>query len=567
MNHRLLLAATALLPLVPVPGSAQTVLVHVLQAETSIPVVGALAHLVGGEQRAVRQSLTNERGQALFVGIPEGSYQVRVEMIGMATVETEFFEVSEGASVTRVLRPESRAIELEGLDVALASDRCTVRPADGALVFQIWDEARKALAVVSLTDERARFRYETLKYERQIDRETGVVLEEERSRREGFMETPYESRPAEDLAEHGFVRKDGTRDLYLAPDASVLLSDTFLDTHCFHLADPAHDQPGLVGLGFRPTGEDRSVPDIAGTLWVDRETAELQWLEYTYAYLEPERTSPEVGGRVDFERMPDGTWIVREWWIRMPIMAVQQDFQGRPLRFIARYQQTGGLVVDVREAGGRSLGRHARTGGVEGVVRDSLGAPLQGVGVGIVGSNQRLFTDAEGTFGITGLPEGRYQVRIVERGIEEAGYELEPVTRDVVPGEMAYLEYHVPSMADMLFDECRDVARDEETVVLAGTVVDQSGTPVPEATVRVQWHIYDFSGVPQNRRARDLRQIPQSLETTTSPRGSYTFCAVPAKARLSLGASMPGGQSEEIEFVIPEHEIGAVRTLWLSPSR
>lgn len=365
---RALLTAAALIPAVPAAGSAQTVLVHVLKAETSIPVVGALAHLVRGDQSVVRQSLTNGRGQALFVGIPEASYQVRVEMIGMTTVETESFEASEGASVTRVIRVESRAIELEGLDVALASDRCTVRPADGALVFQIWDEARKALAVASLTDERGRFRYETVKYERQIDRETGVVLEEERSRRGGFMKTQYESRPAEDLAEHGFVRKEGTRNLYLAPDASVLLSDTFLDTHCFHLADPAQAPPGLVGLGFRPTGEYRSVPDIAGVLWIDRETAELRWLQYTYVYLEPERTSPEVGGRVDFERMPDGTWIVREWWIRMPIMAVQPDFRGRPLRFIVRYQQTGGLVVDIREAGGRSLGRHARTGGVEGVV-------------------------------------------------------------------------------------------------------------------------------------------------------------------------------------------------------
>ncbi|MEX0843469.1 MAG: carboxypeptidase regulatory-like domain-containing protein [Gemmatimonadota bacterium] len=529
--------------------------------------IGALTHLVDDDHLAVRQSLTNERGQSLFVGIPEGSYHVRVEMIGMATIETEFFQISDGTSVTRVIRAAPRAIELEGLEVALASDRCTVRPSDGALVFQIWDEARKALAVISLTDERGRYRYETVRYEREIDRETSVVFKEERSRRGGFMETPYESRPAEDLTENGFVRKEGTRDLYLAPDASVLLSDTFLDTHCFHLADPSHAPPGLVGLGFRPTGENRSVPDIAGILWIDRETAELQWLEYTYAYLEPERTSPEVGGRVDFERMPDGTWIVREWWIRMPIMAVQPDFQGQPRRFIARYQQTGGLVVDIREAGGRSLGQHARTGGVEGVVLDSLGAPLQGVRVGIVGSSQQVFTTANGGFAIPGLPEGRYQVRFVAPAIEAAGYELEPVRRDVVPGEMAYLEYHVPSMTDMLFDECRDVARDEDVVVLAGTVVDRFGTPVPEATVRVQWHVYDFSGVRNNRRGTDLRQIPRVLEATTGPRGSYTFCTVPAKARLFLRAWVPGAQSEEIEFVILEHEIGAVRTLELSPSR
>ena len=96
---------------------------------------------------------------------------------------------------------------------------------------------------------------------------------------------------------------------------------------------------GLIGLGFSPTGEDKSVPDIAGTMWIDLQTAELQWLEYTYQYLDPDQTSSQVGGRVDFERMPDGTWIVPEWWIRVPVMAVQFDSQGRSRQFVIVYCQ------------------------------------------------------------------------------------------------------------------------------------------------------------------------------------------------------------------------------------
>ena len=89
------------------------------------------------------------------------------------------------------------------------------------------------------------------------------------------MTTPFESRPAEDLIENGFVQRDGRDFLYYAPDASVLLSDAFLDTHCFKMV-ASRNEEGLVGLGFEPTGDEKSVPDIQGTMWLHPETAELQ---------------------------------------------------------------------------------------------------------------------------------------------------------------------------------------------------------------------------------------------------------------------------------------------------
>ena len=76
-------------------------------------------------------------------------------------------------------------------------------------------------------------------------------------------------------------------------------------------------------------------------------------LEHLNEFLDPDIMSRNVGGRVDFQRMPAGTWIVPEWWIRMPIMARQTDFEGRQRPYIASYHQTGGMVLEVREAGGR----------------------------------------------------------------------------------------------------------------------------------------------------------------------------------------------------------------------
>lgn len=565
---RLLAGLLTLVLLTPASSSAQTVLLRVVDGETSGPLVGALAYLDDAQGEMVKNTLTDERGRALFVGIPAGSYRVRVEMIGMATVETDLLEVPEGTTVTRELRMDASAIELEGLEVELEADRCTVRPGDeGAFLARVWDEAQKALAAASLTDERGSYRYETIRYDRQIDRETGVVVEEERKRREGYMDTPFESHPAEDLVRNGFVQEDGRGYLYMAPDASVLLSDAFLDTHCFRVADAGREGDGLIGLGFEPTGENKTVPDIAGTMWLDPETAELQWLEYTYQFLEPERMSDMVGGRVDFQRMPDGTWIVPEWWIRMPVMGTQTDFQGRQRAYISGYHQTGGLVTSVREAGGRSLGQRAQTGGVEGMVMDSLGVPLRGVRVGIIGSSQEVYTDAEGEFSITGLTEGRYQVRFVDPQLEELGYIPPPVEQDVIRGELSRMEYHMPSRGDILFEACRDTEKPANTVALVGTVVDELGRPVAGATVRVGWVSYDFSGNRENTSARDLRQSTDGFQLTTGPTGAYSLCGVPTGETIELSASTSERATEVHEFTIPGHEAGAMRILKLERSR
>ena len=574
---RPMMGAVVLALLLSASTSAQTVLVRVVHGETAGPVVGALAYLDDSQGQTVKNTLTDERGRALFVGIPAGSYRVRVEMIGMGTTETQVFDISDGATFTEEVRMESSAIQLEGIEVELEADRCTVRPgAEGALVARIWDEARKALSAASLTDERGRYRYETIKYDRKIDRQTGVVLDEERTRREGYMDTPFESHPAEDLVENGFVQRDGQGFLYMAPDADVLLSDAFLDTHCVRVAE--RRDGGLVGLGFEPTGENKTVPDILGTMWIDAETAELRWLEFTYEFLQQEMMSDQVGGRVDFQRMPDGTWIVPEWWIRMPIMGTQTDFQGRPRPYIAEYHQTGGLVAEVSEAGGRILGQRAETGGFEGVVRDSLGAPMGGVRVGVVGSTQEVYSNAQGEFSITGLTDGRYQVRFIDPALEDAGFIPPPVPQDVIRGELAQMEYHMPSKGDVLFEACRGEERPDGTAVLAGTVVDALGRPVSDATVRVSWVGYDMVGgggltssdarnMAGGSNVQNLRETTNGFEFTTGSAGTYSFCGLPAGARIQVQALAGDRQSDEFEVVIPDHEVGAMRVLELTNRR
>ena len=138
---RALAVATLLLPS---SASAQTVLVRVLGADASEPLFGALAYLVDEAGETVRTALTDERGRALFAEVEVAIYRVRAEMIGMATTETELFEVSAGTTVQQALRLESRAIMLEGIEVSAEGGRCRARPeGTGLLVSDVWDEARE----------------------------------------------------------------------------------------------------------------------------------------------------------------------------------------------------------------------------------------------------------------------------------------------------------------------------------------------------------------------------------------------------------------------------------------
>lgn len=538
-------------------AQAQTVLVQVLSADTSEPLTGAIARLVLPTGEVHTSRLTDRNGRALFTGLDAGRYAVRAEMIGHATGESDDFGVVSGASVPLVLRLEARAILLEGVQVTAEAGPCETRPSEeGRLLADVWGEVRKALSAAAVTDQQGLYRYSISMYEQDLDADRALLREEE-SRRAGYMRTPFESRPVEDLTTNGFVRMDVAEWTYYAPDAGVLLSDGFLDTHCFRLVGGSAEASGLVGLAFEPTGENDDVSDISGTLWLDRESVELRWLDYVYENLGSDVRSGDATGRVEFQRMPEGTWIVPEWWIRMPVVEVRVGGNDRRRR-ITGFRQTGGRVLEILEAGGRELGRGIVTGAVEGIVVDSMGLPMPGVEVGYVGSNQAVFTNSEGRFNMVGLAEGTYRIRFVASELEALGFVPPPVVREVAGGVSSYLEFHMPSLEDMIADRCRAEAV-TGTSVLAGVVRWQDNDRVVTgAVVRVRWSQFEATGATAGLVGREAFTI---LETTTDGDGLYQFCGIPRREELSVWSVLDGVESPEQTFALAGQEGGRVHVI------
>jgi hypothetical protein len=411
----------------------QSVSVRVLDQQTAEPVAGALVQLIG-ESGLVGQKITDVLGRALLPPTGAGPYRIRVQMIGMASVETEAFAMEAGGSLHRDVSLEMQPLGLEGLAIEVG-ERCRVRP-QATLTARVWGEARKALAITALTDDQRLYRYETMLYEHDLDRNAEVVLEERRSRREASMRTPFRSRPGRELMENGFVEPSGGVHLYFAPDADVLLSDAFLDSHCFRLrpGEDGRETAGLMGVAFEPLRLRGRTVDISGTLWLDPTSSELRWLEYRYENLDPEIRSNELGGRVEFRRMPEGGWIVPRWWIRMPLVAVQRTGPTGRRRYVGGIREAGGLVLDV-EAAGRAVVRIG-TGGIQGIVTDSVGRGAGGARVEVVGTGREVSTDSAGHYRLSGLVDGIYRVRVDHPALRPFGYGPEPLTRAVAGGEV-----------------------------------------------------------------------------------------------------------------------------------
>ena len=170
-----------------------------------------------------------------------------------------------------------------------------------------------------------------------------AVLEEVRF----YGRHPFRAIPTRDLVLGGFVQEPEGQVAYYAPDADVLLSDAFVRRHCFRLVRGQGESAGLLGLSFEALPQSR-LPDIEGVMWLDPADAELRWLDYTYVNLASSIDQEGLGGMVEFASLPSGAWIIRSWWIRVPVVEWIPAQRQRPGRYrLTGINEGGGQVVSV----------------------------------------------------------------------------------------------------------------------------------------------------------------------------------------------------------------------------
>lgn len=345
------------------PGllGAQAMRTTLLGAGTHQPVAGAFVILKDTAGREVVRTLTDETGR-VRLDAPPGVYRVFVLRIGMARWNGEPFTLGAGDTIRTPIEAPEHPVLLSEIAVR-GERRCRVRPEDGSAAAQLWEEARTALEATDWTITHPVYRFQTRRYVRTFGPSGNRLTEDQQYPGPGYSAWPFRSLPAESLAARGFAQPDAEGvTTYYGPDLPVFLSGVFLAQHCYRVEQPKGDSAdSRIGLGFEPVERGRLV-DVAGVLWLDRRSSELRELLFHYTNLGG-WAGRGAQGRVVFERLPNGAWVIRRWSIRMPIPRVV----ARPMNMpgvvaatgtsdtvgIAGYREEGGLVTEVRTATGQ----------------------------------------------------------------------------------------------------------------------------------------------------------------------------------------------------------------------
>lgn len=531
--------AAAALAVASLPAPAQVVRGRVAEEGGGMAVAAAMMSLVDPSGAPAARTLTRRSGFFELAAPGPGRYRLRADRIGYATTFSDDFTLAAGDTLAMDLDVTVEAIELAGI-TAEADRNCRMRPEEGLAVSKVWDEARKALAAAAWTQERGIYRYEMQRVRMELDVTGRRVLSEKREYDDEYRRAPFVSLPAEELVDKGFASLSAEKSVYMAPDAGVLLSDAFLDTHCLRLA--GRHESGWLGVGFEP-GPGRRLPDIAGTLWLDAETARLQRLEFGYRNLNLPSgfADADPGGSVDFREMPNGTWIVESWRIRMPKPTERTDPLGRRVPALGGITVQGGDVLRVHGTEDELVAEASEEGGrIAGIVFDSLRRGLPGALVFVAGANYAVTTDRHGRFEIKHLLPGLYSVNFSVPYFERLAYRPEPLELDVRPdaGTPAQANFSAPSLERIADAVCLEAGRSARDAgrrpqdfqgVLAGQVTDAEGRAVPDAAVVVAASAWE-----------QLRERRTATFVRTNAAGRYVACRLPQEASLELRALPPG---------------------------
>jgi Carboxypeptidase regulatory-like domain len=326
------------------PVVAQSVRGTVVEELSQRPVIGGLVQLLDSS-RVGASAVTDDQGRFLLAVVPRGRYRVRVLRIGFRPWGSDsLFTVADGERQV-VLTVPVVPVLLDDIAVE-GSSACRATPEADRRVALLWDQARTSLGL--LGGGRRDLDYHVTISRRRLDA-AGRVHNYEVLPGVGQGAWPVTSQPAESLALLGFVQPQDTLDgpVYFGPDVAVFFSDAFLKTHCFRLVAPGATERWLLGVGFAPV-RGRAVPDIEGTLWLDRRSGHLHRLEYQY-----------------------GAPIITGWKLKAPVArrlpwrrtgdATGRRFFGEAEVMLGGYREEEAVVTEVRSTDGTVVWKRTAT--------------------------------------------------------------------------------------------------------------------------------------------------------------------------------------------------------------
>ncbi len=350
--RRLLIAAVAV-------GVTTSFCTAALAAQNSRMVSGRVVDSVGKAVPGVLVATHNTRGEldAQTLTGADGVFAMRlardvsVDVYALVTG----YEPSESVPLAAGSTDVQITLITSTLRVRVTGERSRQKAICGAPrdttsdVTRLWQEARKALASTGLMYGKDEVSARVSFFDRHTSPQGKTILSEQL--RDGTVSArrPFQSLPADSVARVGYVIETADDVSYYAPDADVLLSSQFAESHCFAIAPPNSANVAWIGLAFKPKIERLGVYEIAGTMWFDQTTLALQQIVFRYTNAPVTFASAGVGGELAFAHLSNGAWLISRWEIRMPQGQIQSNIALQHSQVRTQRQVT---VESLRVAGG-----------------------------------------------------------------------------------------------------------------------------------------------------------------------------------------------------------------------
>lgn len=444
---------------------------------------GAVVSVLDSARHTVARAISNESGK-YSVDLPAAAFQLRIVRLGFRPRE---LPLAGGG------RPVQMDVRMTRVPLLLASrvvsdDRMCSTDVDRTGALSLWEQARAGLLAAVVAREAHPATATIMIYRRLVDDASGRVVHQTSDTITGHTKRPFQAADEPSLlAAFGYLDADSNgENVFRAPDADVLLDDTFAATHCFTVKAGDSTHAGLVGLGFEPTRERTRLVDVTGTLWLEGSAPALHSLDFTYTDPDDALKRVSAGGTLAFQSMPNGVTFIKDWVLSLPVIdsssragTIREYRVGvfGQRRLPLQTSEAGGLVLRATWPDGSmwktSLGPFSGA-----VVEQQSTTAMPDIRVMFEATPDTLVSDSAGHVRLFPMLPGRYRAVAVDTSL--AAYIDARVTQqDVVQrAGGTSVVFELPSLTDLVKTICEGLKVPLASATLLGRIRDGQQHPI-----------------------------------------------------------------------------------------
>ena len=537
--------AALMLHAVGAMAGAQTPVLHgiVRDSASREPIAGVVLTVLDPSGGVAGNTIAGADGR-FRVPRPAAAARLRARRIGFRPREILLPDRALGDTAAIEIAMDRLPQILTGVRVT-ESAHCPGSPEAGAAA-QLWAQARDGLLASVVARDAMPAVAEMLTFNRtQGVRGEGVTSHRHRVTTGRTTRAFQAAASATVFAEKGYVREDRDGREFNAPDADVLLHDSFAATHCFRLVNGTGAMADQVGLAFEPAIRRPRVSDVEGVLWLDRVKPALRLLEFRYTNLDQLSMATRPGGMIMFATMDNGIVLVTRWFLRMPVFSAQRraisplgipgssrpDAAGVSL---AEIRETGGMVVSARWPDGTTWTQPIPS--IEGtVVERRTQQPIAHALVTFAGAWDTVTTDTAGRFAMPIVLGGRFDMAALDTSF--GGHVQARVLRlavDAGGDGLSGLVFELPSKDESVARLCARGRTPAGSSVLLGRIRRADGVTPGNMEIRASWQVVVGAGT-------GMRVVEAEQTAQPDAGGQFHLCGVALDQPIRIMVLRAGG--------------------------